>query len=312
MKLENIKHHIVNKRIGFIFFILLLIIIYYLLSTPVLAQTSTEYKLLAPLPIGPNNTLQNTVTAGSYIPGIVQMIIGIAGVLAVVKIIFGGIQYMSTDAIGGKSEGKTHITNALWGLLLIISSYIILYTINPNLVKLKLEIEGLKVGGAYETDLRISTSSPTGVGYGPSYGKPWFSDSSERASLSSNGISIKTPTCATIGQSPCTSVAGLSPKVISGLVFLKDECNCTFTVTGGTEYWLHGTKKTERIENSRTQHFPDGNVVDLRKVSGDTLSAFIISQKRVSGSGCSLLGAAYDYNGITFVDEKTHWHVCFK
>ncbi len=67
-----------------------------------------------------------------YIPNIFTLLIGLAGVLAVLMIVIGGVQYLSTDAIGGKSEAKEKITNAILGLLLAIGAYIILYTINPN------------------------------------------------------------------------------------------------------------------------------------------------------------------------------------
>jgi hypothetical protein len=45
---------------------------------------------------------------------------------------------MLPDAITGKEEGKARIQRALGGLLLALASYIILYTINPNLVSLNL------------------------------------------------------------------------------------------------------------------------------------------------------------------------------
>ena len=72
--------------------------------------------------------------------GIFNLIIAIAGGLAVLKIIYGGIQYMSTDAFGAKNEAKDTIKNAIWGLLLAISAWLILYTVNPNLVEINLDI----------------------------------------------------------------------------------------------------------------------------------------------------------------------------
>lgn len=117
----------------------------------VMLAQQTEYELLTPLPLGSSEPTTKT-TASQYIPGMVMLIIGVAGVLAVIKMIFGGILYMSTDAIGGKSEAKGHIQNALWGLLLIIGSYIILYTINPKLLDINLEIKPLPKGTSFETE----------------------------------------------------------------------------------------------------------------------------------------------------------------
>ena len=102
----------------------------------IFAQEQTEYTLLAPL----EGYVENTTTAGPYIIGIFNLIIALAGGLAVLKIIYGGIQYMSTDAFGAKNEAKDTIKNAIWGLLLAISAWLILYTVNPNLVEINLDI----------------------------------------------------------------------------------------------------------------------------------------------------------------------------
>lgn len=105
-----------------------------------LAQ-ATEYSLLAPLPGVTKAGSEATSTFATYIPGMFNLVIGVAGVLAVVMIIYGGIQYMSTDAFQGKSDAKDTISNALWGLLLTISAWLILFTVNPNLVNFNLNIE---------------------------------------------------------------------------------------------------------------------------------------------------------------------------
>ncbi|MEK7186779.1 MAG: hypothetical protein AAB690_00430, partial [Patescibacteria group bacterium] len=99
-------------------------------------------------------------TASDYVVGIVRLAIAVAAVLAVVRIIFAGIKYMSTEAFQSKGEAKTDIQNAVWGLLLAIGAYLILNTINPNLVEFKLTIPGLKTGGALETNLGKIPSTP--------------------------------------------------------------------------------------------------------------------------------------------------------
>jgi len=61
---------------------------------------------------------------------------GIAGtvLLSVLFIVIGAIQYMTTDAVFSKSEGKEKILSAIGGLILALSSYLILSTINPQIV----------------------------------------------------------------------------------------------------------------------------------------------------------------------------------
>lgn len=111
------------------------------------------YKLLAPLPISETQTMTDQTTAENYIPGIVTLLIGIASVLAVLRIIFAGIKYMSTDAFQGKSEAKGDIQNAIWGLALAMGAWLILNTINPSLTKFNFDIPGLRQGSAIGNDL---------------------------------------------------------------------------------------------------------------------------------------------------------------
>lgn len=115
----------------------------------------TEYCLLEPLPLGLGNTQVNKVSTKEYLPGLFRLIIGIAGVLAVLRIIWGGVQYMSTDAWSGKNEAKGTIENALWGLILAMMAWLIVYTINPKLVEFNLSLTPIKIG---------ETSIPPGSG----------------------------------------------------------------------------------------------------------------------------------------------------
>lgn len=110
--------------------------------TPSLARADqpAEYTPLSALP---GTTLDKNCAGKDcktninvYLLGMFKLLIGVAGVLAVIMIVIGGIQYMSTDAIGGKLDGKEKIKQALGGLLLAVVSYLLLQTINPNLLNI--------------------------------------------------------------------------------------------------------------------------------------------------------------------------------
>lgn len=66
--------------------------------------------------------------------------VSIAVALSIIMIIFGGIQYMTTDSISNKTDGKEKIKGAVVGLILALSSYLILNTINPQLVSLDVTV----------------------------------------------------------------------------------------------------------------------------------------------------------------------------
>ncbi len=62
--------------------------------------------------------------------------IGLVGISALIMVVFGGVKYMtaagSPQRIG---DAKSTITNALFGVALALISWILLYTINPDLVR---------------------------------------------------------------------------------------------------------------------------------------------------------------------------------
>lgn len=104
-----------------------------------------DYNYLAPFGTDPENQSFNPAEENAlskYVNFMIKIAIGIAAVLAVIMIVMGGIQYMTSELISSKEEGKKRITNAVFGLLIALGSYLILFTINPNL--LDLEPDGLE------------------------------------------------------------------------------------------------------------------------------------------------------------------------
>lgn len=135
------RHSFIRLIFSLLFSALLLLIIFSHFTTVVRAD---NYTLLAPLPcIGEENKCDQSLKETNlplYLPGIFKFGIGIAVVMAFVMITFGGIQFMTSDAIMTKSEGRKKIENAIWGLLLVIGAWLILNTINPNILTFKLEL----------------------------------------------------------------------------------------------------------------------------------------------------------------------------
>lgn len=97
------------------------------------AFAATDY---VPLEQGAFSKLgvSDTSNLSDFLSKIFSFGIAIAVALAVVYTAWGGIQYMTTDSWTGKEDGKERIKNAFYGLALAFISWLILYTINPNLV----------------------------------------------------------------------------------------------------------------------------------------------------------------------------------
>lgn len=73
-----------------------------------------------------------------YIHAIYNYLLGIGGVLAAIALMVGGVIWLVSAGNASRvSEAKSWITGSVTGLLILMTSYIILYQINPNLVGLK-------------------------------------------------------------------------------------------------------------------------------------------------------------------------------
>jgi len=109
------------------------------LTTIFLLFLSMEFcsagKLEVPLP-----GLGSDPELGDYISAIFNLAMGIAGTIAVLALIIGGILYM-TSAGNPEARGnaKKRITAAIFGMILLFSSYLIAKTINPQIIEMHLE-----------------------------------------------------------------------------------------------------------------------------------------------------------------------------
>jgi hypothetical protein len=106
------------------------------LSTQPTQGQKLTYTPLEPLP-GYITGVNGQTDISSYISSVFTILFVLGGLFAVVLIIIGGITYMASEvSIDGKGKAKKRIQNALWGLLLLIGSFIILHTINPQFINL--------------------------------------------------------------------------------------------------------------------------------------------------------------------------------
>ncbi len=115
------------KKIIFIIFALLLLTS----ASAALAQTT----LIVPIPGAPGQI----ANPGQYIRAIYQFSLGFGGLAAMGIIVFAAIKrIVSAGNVAQVSDANDMIKQAVIGLVLLFSAFLILYTINPNLVSLKL------------------------------------------------------------------------------------------------------------------------------------------------------------------------------
>lgn len=66
---------------------------------------------------------------------IFKALIYVGGMVAVLYLVLGGITYMVSEVVDKRSKARDRIRAAVWGLVILLASWIILNTINPQLVK---------------------------------------------------------------------------------------------------------------------------------------------------------------------------------
>jgi len=90
--------------------------------------------------------------------------LGIVGIVGFIAILIAAFGYVTSVGNPQKAaEAKDKIVSALLGLLLLLGSYVILNVINPDLLKLKMEAESVKVeiegGEEIEDECRLVQAS---------------------------------------------------------------------------------------------------------------------------------------------------------
>lgn len=276
--------------------------------TPTPAPTATPdgtYNLLAPIPcVGGDcsGQLATETTLPQYVKGFIQLSIGISAVFAIVMIVIGGFQYMTSDALQGKQDGKTRIKNSAIGILLIAASFIILQTINPDLLDIKLKIDASPTAQSGTQTGQLSAGSIAGRRMTDAEIAESNALRDRLEELPGGGIFTNAGPCERGQTTGCTNLNGLPQSAIDGLIELRRVCaGCSITITGGTE----AGHKTHGVGMAR---------IDLRDTD-QALNTYIITNGGTPRQ--TSLGPEYTViiggKSVTFLRESNprHWHVSF-
>lgn len=184
----------------------------------------TKYTFLAPLPCenGPGcDPATKTLTSfdptgnnkiGAYLNLMIKLFIGICAVLAVVMIVMGGIEYMTTELISSKEEGKKRILNAIFGLILALGAWTLLYTINPDLLNSDLKsLKNVVVNVTAESFAQSPSTyivplGGTGQASGTNCDENAVAASNQTANAGLSNTQIKTLACIGGIETGCNSI----------------------------------------------------------------------------------------------------------
>lgn len=107
--------------------------------------TDDGYTVLVPLPCiegngvscpGGNGSIQEKVDFKTYVQYTFNLFIGLSAVTAVVMIIWGSVEYIVSASLFDKKSGLDKAKNAIYGLILILTSYLILRTVDPRFTQI--------------------------------------------------------------------------------------------------------------------------------------------------------------------------------
>ena len=116
------------------------------------------YVPLEPLP-GVNQT---GLGFADYISGMFRLFITLGALFAVLMIVLAGISYMTSSSPLKLKAAQERATAALYGLLLLVACWLILYTINPNLLRFDLFTSTLNTAAQKNTAPNSTGGTPSG------------------------------------------------------------------------------------------------------------------------------------------------------
>lgn len=223
-----------------------------------------------------------------------QIALGFAGVAAFGVAIYGAIKYTISGAIPSQQkEAKEWIFGAVWGIVLLLAAYLILYTINPDLVNLR--DPGINV---------LPTLAPFPSSTAGQESLAGFVDlrAGSDAEIREDLIRISDAKIRVNKPAPQTSLDGIRLNTVQGILSLWENCGqCDLVITGGTESG----------HESGTYSHDNGYKIDLRPNSAldNAINNRIAASCQIpppANSNCA------GTDGNIYRYETDHWDVCFQ
>ena len=267
------------KKIG----IFIILATFFLPTIVALAQeTDLSYTVLAPLP-GVGDSGDKTTTLEKYVPAVFKLAIGLSAVVVVLMIVIGGFQYISSDALMKKTEGRERIKNAVFGLVLVISAWLILNTINPNLLNINLNIDSVTT-----TSVSGGSLTPGGTVINLNTQDQLLTHDQAKVTLAGSGFTLSsTGTCSNQANRNCTSLDNIHSDTVAGLIALKTACSECYrlAISGGTE--------TGHAEGGYSHESGFKADISNTKENGEAFISFISNQVLIQEKKTMTTGGFY-------------------
>lgn len=193
---------------------------------------NSGFTALAPIPgltDSSNTSVVNSSSLANFFNNLYKYLIGLAAVIAIIEIIWGGLEISTQDSVSKHADGKEKIQQAIIGLILVLAPVIVFSIINPSILNLSLNLPALNTA----TNPSGGTSGGTGTGGGgggaPNTPDPG-ADAAKNAGCTITGTLLKTASCPTQQAASdfaaaCSTGSGKTPFISTS----------PYTATCGTE-----------------------------------------------------------------------------
>lgn len=116
------------------------LLVFFSLAPGVFAQ---GFVPLAETPWIPRGMVADEAGLANFLNHLYIYLIGLAAVLAVIMIIWGGLEISTKDSVSKNKDGKERIVQAIIGLILVLSPALVFTIINPAILNLSISLPPL-------------------------------------------------------------------------------------------------------------------------------------------------------------------------
>lgn len=129
--------------------------------------TPSGFTALAPIPgltDSANTSVVNSSTLATFFNNLYKYLIGLAAVIAIIEIIWGGLEISTQDSVSKHADGKERIQQAVLGLVLVLAPVIVFSIINPSILNLSLNLPPLNTASTTQIQAQTPTQPTCGNG----------------------------------------------------------------------------------------------------------------------------------------------------
>ena len=249
------------------------------------ALAASNFVPLAGIPGLTQNVSATSAGLAEFFNNLYKYLIGLAAILAVIEIIWGGLEISTKDSVSKKSDGKQRIYNAILGLVLVLSPVVVFSIINPSILNLSLNLPALNAVTPASTSGSGSQSSGTctGSSCGKSITVVYYAPKSSMA-------------CNMPGSSSCTfdpSTGNVIPRDAQTLSDFTSGCSVGVSVSQGATLAQKSTTSDDNCPTDAAGSGTSGSLMGYSNVCyNESVSCQANTTNQLVQKGCTISGAS--------------------